>query len=323
MSSRPSPTRERSSHTCSSVPSSPTKRRRPNHAHDPVSKLSHEVRQGGVNQTEEMERNNEFLFFGDSLTYGMSHATADRYFVTWPNLLKERLTVASSSKYTIVESALCSRTTKFDDDNYDNKSWLPTMTPHIFNGKTALAPILLSHSPRWMVLLLGTNDLKKSNLEKYSKEAVEQENMKEASKRCTRSRNKNDGKKKPTMKTVEAQRSYYTIACDVAQSCCDLGKMAQSFHPNVNVLIVTPPPIRLTEDNQTWGFSEKSVEIAKHFPKAFRSICKKNNLLNVSCPKGSIDMESSEDGIHITESHNAVYADVVWEALHKSDNDLQ
>jgi hypothetical protein len=45
------------------------------------------------------------------------------------------------------------------------------MTPDIFNGKKCLIPTLLSHSPKWLVLLIGTNDLKTSIQNIYNEEA--------------------------------------------------------------------------------------------------------------------------------------------------------
>ena len=275
------PRRERSG-TINAFPSNPTKKQKVVH-----------LRKGGVNQKVKSSRNNEFLFFGDSLTYGMSHNSAERYFLTWPQLLRDRIKTAIKGDYHIVESALCSRTTDMDDVHYDNKTWLPNMTPHIFNGKTALAPILLSHSPRWCIILLGTNNLKQNNVHAI----------------------------KTAMKKM-ADKTPYGVACAVAKSCCELGKMARSFHPHVKVLIVTPPPIRLTVDNQTWGFNQESVKIAAQFPKAFAAVCKEGRFLNACCPSRAIDMRDSEDGIHITEDHNVTYADAVWNMLSKHDQDL-
>jgi lysophospholipase L1-like esterase len=246
-------------------------------------------RSGGVASAvtnDSVSRNNEILFYGDSLTFGMSHTTADRYETTWPQLIFPRLN-AINSKLKIIESALCSRTTRFDDLKYDNKTWLPQMTPDIFNGKKCLVPTLLSHSPKWLVLLIGTNDLKTSIQNVYNEEAHNDLGV--------------------------SYRSNLFCAKQIAKSVCELAKMAKTFNPDIQVIILTPPPIRVTDDNLKWGFTTKSEQISYEFPKAFKAVCKKYGFYNVCCDKDSIDMEESDDGIHLTKSHNVIYADKFWE----------
>ena len=255
------------------------------------------TRSGGVAATvseEAISRNNEILFYGDSLTFGMSHTTADRYVTTWPQLIRPHLD-AAKSKLKIVESALCSRTTRFDDKNYDNKTWLPQMTPHIFNGRTCLIPTLLSHSPKWLVLLIGTNDLKTSIQNVYNKEAYD--------------------------KVGVEHRSNLFCAKQIATSVCELAKEAKNFNPDIEVIILTPPPIRVTDDNLTWGFTEKAEEISYEFPKAFKAMCKKYGFHNV-CPESPVDMEESDDGIHFTEPHNVIDANAFWEKFCMLDDSI-
>ena len=261
------------------------------------------TRSGGVAPTtslnnacsETTSRNNEILFYGDSLTFGMSHATADRYKTTWPQLVLPRLQ-AVKSHLNIVESALCSRTTRFDDLAYDNKSWLPQMTPDIFNGKKCLIPTLLSHSPKWLVLLIGTNDLKSSIQKRYEKEAYENLGV--------------------------SYRSNLFCAKQIATSVCELAKLSKQFSPEVNVVILTPPPIRITDDNREWGFTDKSENISYEFPKAFDVVCRKYGFHNICCEENSIDMEQSDDGIHLTEHHNEIYANKFWEVFSTLENTL-
>ena len=51
-----------------------------------------------------------------------------------------------------------SRTTRWDDPNAD---WIEADAPaHVFNGSHHLCTVLHSHSPEWLVICLGTNDLR-------------------------------------------------------------------------------------------------------------------------------------------------------------------
>lgn len=106
---------------------------------------------------------NDVLFYGDSLTFGMAHNFTGRYDTTWPRMLEDKL---SKRGFKCVESALCSRTTIFDDGG--NNEWLVDSQPHYFNGLAHFANEFLSRNVSVLVLLLGTNDLK-CNIREHSK----------------------------------------------------------------------------------------------------------------------------------------------------------
>jgi lysophospholipase L1-like esterase len=89
------------------------------------------------------------LCYGDSNTWGYSPVYADRYGfdVRWAGVLRQQL----GSDYWVIEEGLNGRTTVWDDPYEPYR-----------NGKTHLMPILLSHKPLdLVVLMLGTNDLKR------------------------------------------------------------------------------------------------------------------------------------------------------------------
>lgn len=227
------------------------------------------------------------FFFGDSLTHGMAHNRAERYATPWPRLIADKL---REHDYEIVECAMCSRTTQFDDIYLDNADWLPNAKPEYFNGRKALVPQILSHSPHWLILLLGTNDLQSGIQDQYAQR-----------------------------RDTHYKVSHYQRAEEIAESCAELANEARSFFENMHVVIVTPPPVRLTEDNEEWGFTEDSVKISERFPEAFRRVCRRYGFLNAEIPvgeqEGQINMEDSEDGIHITEEHNQIIADAVWATM--------
>ncbi|MCU0296689.1 MAG: SGNH/GDSL hydrolase family protein [Candidatus Nanopelagicales bacterium] len=85
------------------------------------------------------------LCFGDSLTFGYDPATGGRYDPAdrWPEVM------AADLGHTVISEALPGRTTVFDSPYAPVRS-----------GKQMLAPILESHAPiDVVVLMLGTNDL--------------------------------------------------------------------------------------------------------------------------------------------------------------------
>lgn len=87
------------------------------------------------------------LCYGDSLTWGFEAATGNRipYEKRWPGVMQAQLGTA----YRVIEEALNGRTTVFDD------SFAPDR-----NGRTLLAPLLDSHRPLDLaIVMLGTNDL--------------------------------------------------------------------------------------------------------------------------------------------------------------------
>ena len=88
------------------------------------------------------------LCYGDSNTYGQKPDKTGRYDanVRWTGILQDIL----GSEYYIIEEGLGSRTTDLDFSKKLGR-----------NGKTLLAPLLDSHDPLDIVILmLGTNDLK-------------------------------------------------------------------------------------------------------------------------------------------------------------------
>jgi lysophospholipase L1-like esterase len=91
----------------------------------------------------------ELLCFGDSNTWGYAPRTGQRYprSVRWTGVLQAAL----GGDFLVIEEGLNGRTTVWEDQVEGDR-----------NGKRHLVPILQSHAPLdLVVLLLGTNDLKK------------------------------------------------------------------------------------------------------------------------------------------------------------------
>ena len=86
--------------------------------------------------------------YGDSNTWGWNPATGDRHpaHIRWTGVLQDRL----GAPWEVIEEGLSGRTTVWDDPIEEYK-----------NGKQQIVPILLSHKPiDIVVIMLGTNDLK-------------------------------------------------------------------------------------------------------------------------------------------------------------------
>lgn len=89
------------------------------------------------------------LCFGDSNTWGYSPVDGRRHNAKqrWPALLTSLLPLG----YQIIEQGQQGRTTLFDDP-----------AAGLVNGSDSLLPCLEKHQPNYVVLMLGTNDLKTS-----------------------------------------------------------------------------------------------------------------------------------------------------------------
>jgi len=88
------------------------------------------------------------LCYGDSNTWGYDPVTQTRLprEARWTGVLQAEL----GAGYEVIEEGLCGRTTVWDDPI---EQWK--------NGYKQLVPILLSHSPLdLLIIMLGTNDLK-------------------------------------------------------------------------------------------------------------------------------------------------------------------
>ncbi|PMN71922.1 SGNH/GDSL hydrolase family protein [Enterovibrio norvegicus] len=94
------------------------------------------------------------LCFGDSNTWGYNPSNGHRWpeGVRWTSRLADSLnkTALSDARWYLIEEGLNGRTSVWNDP----------MKPHR-EGSAALPMLLLSHRPlNWVVIMLGTNDLK-------------------------------------------------------------------------------------------------------------------------------------------------------------------
>lgn len=221
---------------------------------------------------------NNVLFYGDSLTWGMAHNYTGRYKITWPRLLKDKLELYNLVP---VESALCSRTTCWDD-NSPNDEWMNGAEPHFFNGLRHFYAEFMSCTPTWVVILLGTNDLRV---------AVRK----------------------------EAKRRTRIDASEIAKNCAKVALRAREAHKGspfaadeLNIMLVAPPKVCLNELSKQLGYDESSVTIAADLSRAYEEVCTANGFLFA---QAEIDMAKSVDGIHITEDANNAIAEGVWKVM--------
>mmetsp|Transcript_4766 Transcript_4766/g.5890 ORF Transcript_4766/g.5890 Transcript_4766/m.5890 type:complete len:371 (-) Transcript_4766:191-1303(-) len=245
------------------------------------------------------------LVFGDCLTWGMSHQYFGRDMnCHWPSHLRDRLL---SIGYRLVESSMISRTTAYNDiEGGDFKSM--GACDQDLNGKFHFGTVFSSHSPNWVIIMLGTHDLKVRIRNIASQQ-------KPLSLNFMKEEENSEGE---SSSESEEDKSYPVTADRIAENCAYLGlKARQMFEGHchegrLNIVLVAPPRIRLTEISRKFGFDEESVAISKELPKAFEKVCRKYNFLFAY---RKLSMSSSVDGIHLTAKGSRKLADTIWEAM--------
>lgn len=156
------------------------------------------------------------LCFGDSLTYGSDHVNNTRLDVSrrWTGVVQKML----GEKYEIIEEGLGGRTTELDDPNREGRNGLL-----YFKGSVA------SHVPLdLVVILIGTNDLKK----------------------------KFDRTPQQIASSFEKYKEAIKLACD---------KWGFKYP---KVLLVAPPLVYEANTPKDWGFAgagEKSKQLAQAY----------------------------------------------------------
>ncbi len=270
----------------------------------------------------------EVLFYGDSLTWGMSHNYTGRYKITWPQLIEKNI---RQYGFGLIENALCSRTTLFDDEG-DNQ-WMTGGEPHYFNGMRHFSSIYGSHSVRVLVILLGTNDLKErirtqakfrvdanliaKNCIKIAHRAQEIHQIQALHRRFFRDlRNRRRGAATAVSSTATTNDNDNNNNNNKAGSTDGSNANNDDDYDDdkLDIIVVAPPVVVLNQISQKMGYDETSVRISIEFPDAYKSICNKYGY-HVVTPE--IDMSTSMDGVHITEESGQVIADAVWKVLEK------
>jgi lysophospholipase L1-like esterase len=162
------------------------------------------------------------LCYGDSNTWGYDPVTRDRFDITtrWTRVLSKTLGGACE----IIEEGLSGRTTVWDDPIEGYK-----------NGKEYLIPCLESHRPLdFVVLMLGTNDLKK----RFS------------------------------LSAFDVAEGAKALACAVQNS----GAGANGCAPQV-LLLAPPPTTALTDYAEMFeGAEDKSQKFSIHFARVAKEM---------------------------------------------------
>ena len=165
------------------------------------------------------------LCYGDSNTWGYIPGLAGRYkyHQRWPNIFQAKL----SKEVQVITEALNGRTTVLDEPEREGR-----------NGKTMLLPLIESHMPLdLIIIMLGTNDLK----------AIYNRTPEDVA--------------KGVLTLVKIIRKYHNV----------------TFSAQPEILIISPPHVTQLSPLMAMQFesaSEKSKQLAVHLQKvAVKNCC--------------------------------------------------
>lgn len=231
----------------------------------------------------------DFLVFGDCLSWGLSHRNAaknkDSTEITyvkdgsykWTSYLKKRL---SEKGYKLVENCMFNRTTSYDDPKANNKCF----SPRDFNGNFDFGVFFESHSPLWVLFFLGTHDLKQHIRENNDVSAFQ---------------------------IAQNIANIGLHALEMFTGHCHFGTLVKKKSV-LKIAVIVPPVVKLTPHSRKMGFDEKSVEVSKLLPKAFKEVCERYSFVYIH---RKFDMKNSEDGVHLTRKASQKLAEAVWSKM--------
>jgi lysophospholipase L1-like esterase len=262
------------------------------------------------------------MFFGDDLMYGTvaQGKKEGRLRIPWPERLRERL--VNEAGLRLVMGGLPGRTSRWDDAELATKTgeWCK---PFDFNGLYHFGTAFSSHTPLWVVIALGTNDLKLA----IRKEAVRvmTEQSSSFTFRQDLSSTELDELKLAAKESNgliptddEAPKSRFnadTIARSVGSIALKARRLFKGHchEGTLKILLVVPPVIHLTAYAMRQGFDADSVKLSQLLPEAFDRMAKDWNLSLIKVP--SFQNHTWPDGIHPSEQASEELAELCWERI--------
>jgi len=287
----------------------------------------HELQKPPLRRTrprDEGETIGDAIFFGDDLMFGLI-AERSRTRTPWPEYLRQRL--VSHAGLRLVMGGLPGRTSRWDDEIYAKASgeWA---RPCDFNGLYHFGTLFSSHSPLWVIIALGTNDLKANIREEalrvMSKDSAFTFRLDLSPQELKLTENDEKGEEIATDsdRTEGSNPDDASLVIDadvVARSVGSLALKARRLFKghchegNLRILVLVPPTVHLTRYTRRQGFDQESVRLSKMLPEAFEKMSKEWNVRIVSI-KG-LDNHEWPDGLTPPGEAAMNIAEQVWDAM--------
>lgn len=239
---------------------------------------------------EEGETIGDALFFGDDLMFGVGGEQSS----SWPELLRERL--VKQAGFRLVRSALPGRTTQWNDERLAEKSgeWAKAED---FNGLFHFGTLFSSHTPLWLIIQLGTNDLKAHIREESLRAMREDAQFTFRQDISPRKSNEEEGANEEGVdrnQTMDAALSSFLDTTErapikftadiVAKSAGSLALKARRLFEghchegNLHILVITPPTVLVSPQALKAGFDSESCTLSRQLPKAFEQMSQQWNI---------------------------------------------
>lgn len=249
------------------------------------------------------------LFFGDDIMFG-AWGQRERLDVPWPERARAQLFNAGLR---LVVDALPRRTTRWDDDSLAAEFGADLCSPSLTNGLYELQATFSSHLPLLLVLALGTNDLRRASRDAARRAITADPHFL----RCAMNESLDNEDEGFDVTRLKFAMGFTELIALSVVSLVARARLLFSGHCHagaLRIVVVAPPPLRVTPESAKLGFDDTSVQIQSELAATLRAEGRIHDFVVVGLDK-VVDPQSLHHGLYLGDAESDRVVDAFWEAV--------